>query len=291
MQTLRHIDGQTPSTVWVFGCDAAQDRNRHAGAQVDSLATEEPLQVHLSPPGMNLSVTMRTPGDDVDLVAGLLYAEGVVKSAADIERIEHCPKARGTPQQRNVVNVALRQGMLPNLEPLERRFLTSTACGVCGKTHLEALKLDYPPIRSSVTICAEVLYRLPERMRAAQHLFTATGGLHAAALFDLEGNLLRIREDVGRHNALDKLLGAALMANELPLGQRVVVVSGRSSYEILQKCISAGVPIVCAISAPTSLAVSLALEFGITLVGFLRGRRFNVYAHIQRIAPTARQEL
>jgi FdhD protein len=187
-------------------------------------------------------------------------------------------------QRYNIVNVALREGLLPDLQPLERHFFTTSACGVCGKASIEALQLrGCPVIPTGMEARAEVIYSLADKLRSAQGIFTATGGLHAAALFDAQGQLLRLREDVGRHNALDKLVGSAFLADELPLNNHIVMVSGRSSFEILQKCLTAGVPIVCAVSAPSSLAVALAREFGITLVGFLRGQRFNVYSGFERI--------
>ncbi len=184
----------------------------------------------------------------------------------------------------NIVNVELAALELPDLATLERHFYTTSACGVCGKTSLEALRRrGFPPIQTQIKVTPELIYSLPEKLRSAQGIFTVTGGLHAAALFNCEGELLAVREDVGRHNALDKLIGWALLSSELPLNNHIVMVSGRSSFEIMQKCLAAGVPIVCAVSAPSSLAVSLAQEFGITLIGFLRGERFNVYAGVERI--------
>ena len=228
---------------------------------------------------------MRTPGADFDLTAGFLYSEGVISHHQDIYRMSYCvdPDVDGD-QRYNVVNVALREGLLPDLQPLERHFFTTSACGVCGKASIEALQIrGCPVIPTRMEVTADVIYSLPDKLRSAQGVFTATGGLHAAALFDAQGQLLKLREDVGRHNAVDKLLGSALLADELPVGDHIVMVSGRSSFEILQKCLIAGVPIVCAISAPSSLAVALAREFGITLVGFLRGHRFNVYSGFERI--------
>ncbi|MEQ8385617.1 MAG: formate dehydrogenase accessory sulfurtransferase FdhD [Coleofasciculus sp. A1-SPW-01] len=167
---------------------------------------------------------------------------------------------------------------------LERHFFTTSACGVCGKASLEALHLQGCPIISAgLTVSPDIIYSLPEQLHTAQRIFSSTGGLHAAALFDTQGKLLSVREDVGRHNALDKLIGAAFLSNQLPLTNQIVLVSGRSSFEIVQKCLTAGVPIVCAVSAPSSLAVALAREFGITLVGFLRGKRFNIYTGKERI--------
>jgi FdhD protein len=228
---------------------------------------------------------MRTPGADFELAAGFLYSEGVVSSREDIDRISYCVDTDVDGEQRyNIVNVALREGLSVDLQPLERHFFTTSACGVCGKASLEALRSrEYPVIPKGPEVSAAVIYSLPDQLRSAQRVFSTTGGLHAAGLFDAQGTLLSVREDVGRHNALDKLVGSAILTDELPLNNRIVMVSGRSSFEILQKCLAAGVPIVCAVSAPSSLAVALAREFGITLIGFLRGERFNIYAGKERL--------
>ncbi|MEH2166287.1 MAG: formate dehydrogenase accessory sulfurtransferase FdhD [Nostoc sp.] len=265
---------KTKATVWVV--EKGQVRPR-----LDHLTTEEPLEIRLVPFQKTVAVTMRTPGADFELAAGFLYSEGVVSRREDIRRISYCVDGE---QRHNIVNVELRDGLIPDLQPLERHFYTSSACGVCGKASLEALRLrGCPVISSGPTITPEIVYSLPDKLRAAQGIFTATGGLHAAAIFDAQGQLLNLWEDVGRHNALDKLIGTALLSDELPLNNCIVLVSGRSSFEILQKSTTAGVPIVCSVSAPSSLAVSVAKEFGITLIGFLRGERFNIYTGLQRI--------
>jgi FdhD protein len=255
----------------------------------DVLATEEPMELRLISGGarQTVAVTMRTPGADFELAAGFLYGEGIVSSPEDIEKISYCVDADVDAEQRyNIVNVELRGGRGYDLRPLERHFYTTSACGVCGKASLEQLELrGCPVIPPGPEIAPETIYSLPEKLRGAQGLFEATGGLHAAALFDAEGNLVALKEDVGRHNATDKLLGWALLEGRLPLSDHIVMVSGRSSFEIMQKCLTAGVPIVCAISAPSSLAVDVAREFGMTLVGFLRGSKFNVYAGSERIQP------
>jgi FdhD protein len=255
----------------------------------DTLATEEPMEIRLLASGarQTVAVTMRTPGADFELAAGFLYGEDIVKSTDDIARISYCVDSDlDAAQQYNIVNVELRGGTEYDLRPLERHFFTTSACGVCGKASLEQLELrGCPVVGPGPEISAEMLYSLPEKLREAQGLFDATGGLHAAALFDAEGNLVALREDVGRHNATDKLVGWALLEGRLPLSGHIVMVSGRSSFEILQKCLTAGVPFVCAVSAPSSLAVDVAREFGMTLVGFLRERRFNVYAGQERVAP------
>jgi FdhD protein len=253
----------------------------------DTLATEEPMEIRLLAGGatQTVAVTMRTPGADFELAAGFLYGEGIVKSTDDIARISYCVDSDlDAAQQYNIVNVELRGGTEYDLRPLERHFYTTSACGVCGKASLEQLELrGCPVVGPGPEISAETIYSLPGKLREAQGLFDATGGLHAAALFDQEGNLVALREDVGRHNATDKLVGWALLEGKLPLSGHIVMVSGRSSFEILQKCLTAGVPFVSAISAPSSLAVDVAREFGMTLVGFLRERRFNVYAGQERV--------
>jgi len=253
----------------------------------DSLATEEPMEIRLlaGDTRKTVAVTMRTPGADFELAAGFLYGEGIVSSTEDILKISYCVDSDvSAEQQYNIVNVELRGGREYDLRSLERHFYTSSACGVCGKASLDQLEIKgCPAIPTGLEISADTITSLPDKLREAQGLFDATGGLHAAGLFDAEGNLLAIREDVGRHNATDKLIGWALMQGRLPLNKHVVMVSGRSSFEILQKCLTAGVPIVCAISAPSSLAVDVARRFGMTLVGFLRSNRFNVYSAPERV--------
>ena len=240
----------------------------------DALATEEPMEIRLisDDAKRTVAVTMRTPGADFELAAGFLYGEGIVSSPDDILKISYCVDPDlDAEQQYNIVNVELRGGRSYDPRPLERHFYTTSACGVCGKASLEQLELrGCPVVGPGPEVSAETIYSLPEKLREAQGLFEATGGLHAAALFDAEGELVALREDVGRHNATDKLVGWALLEGRLPLSGHIVMVSGRSSFEILQKCLSAGVPIVCAISAPSSLAVDVA-------------RRFNTYAGFDRI--------
>ena len=253
----------------------------------DRVATEEPLEIRLLWEGAEhtVAVTMRTPGADEELAAGFLFAEGVVEHRERILGFHRPPEERTGEPEPNIVTVELGAGPDPNLPTLERHFFSSSACGVCGKAGLAALQVRAPGrLPEGPEIDPELVASLPGRLREAQGLFDATGGLHAAALFDASGSLLALREDVGRHNALDKLLGRAFLDGRLPLHGHLVLVSGRTSYEILQKCAVAGVPIVCAVSAPSSLAVELAETFGITLVGFLRGERFNVYAGAERIA-------
>jgi FdhD protein len=272
------------SRVWRVDGDGAVERT-------DVLAAEEPLEIRIVAGGerRTLAVTMRTPGADFELVAGFLSGEGLLADPRELRRISYCVDRDVDPEQRyNIVNVELRARRLPDLLSLERHFFTSSACGVCGKASLDALRVRGCAIEpGAARLTAELIRALPDRLRAAQSVFESTGGLHAGALFSPTGELLAVREDVGRHNAVDKLVGWAFLQGRLPLTDHIVLVSGRSSYEILQKCLAAGVGVVCSVSAPSTLAVALAQEFGITLVGFLRGDRFNVYTAPERFAAPA----
>ena len=258
----------------------------------DTLATEEPLEIRVARPGeaaQRVSVTMRTPGSDFELAAGFLFTEGVVRAAADVAAIRYCvdPGVDGA-QQYNVVSIHLAPGAAFDPELLRRNFYTTSSCGVCGKASIEAVRGEACPVAGpGPRVSAATLLSLPDRLRGAQAVFERTGGLHAAALFTAEGELLRAREDVGRHNAVDKLVGAGLLAGELPHADRVLLVSGRLSFELVQKAARAGVAVLAGVSAPSSLAVELAAETGMTLVGFLRERRFNVYAGGERIVVPA----
>jgi FdhD protein len=261
-----------------------------AGARAerfDRVATEEPLEVRLRAGSetRTVAITMRTPGHDFELAAGFLHNEGVLSNLAALRGITYCLAGEIDEAQRyNIVNVDLAANRLPPLDGLERHFTTTSACGVCGKASLEALRLrGIAPLAPSWTVAAETLLALPDRLREAQRLFQTTGGLHAAGLFTREGTLTLAREDVGRHNAVDKLVGWALLNGKLPLADAMLMVSGRTSFEIVQKALAAGIPLVCAVSAPSSLAVDLAREYGITLLGFLRENRFNLYAHESRV--------
>jgi FdhD protein len=228
---------------------------------------------------------MRTPGADFELAAGFLFGEGVIESGQEIAAIRYCvDAAQGEAQQYNVVNVFLSPGATFDPATLQRHFYTTSSCGVCGKASIEAVRGPAcARITEQLQVSAQTLLSLPATLRAAQAVFERTGGLHAAALFTPEGELLRVREDVGRHNAMDKLVGAALLAGELPLSEAVLLVSGRLSFELVQKAARAGVPVLAGVSAPSSLAVELAEEVGMTLVGFLREGRFNVYTGGRRI--------
>ncbi|MCQ4083746.1 formate dehydrogenase accessory sulfurtransferase FdhD [Streptomyces sp. RB6PN25] len=258
--------------------------------RADTLVAEEPLEIRLG--GRPLAITMRTPGDDFALAAGFLVSEGVLGRAEELATIVYCAGATEDGSNTyNVVDVRLADGVaLPDIT-LERNVYTTSSCGLCGKASLDAVRTtarwsipDTPGIRLS----PEVLAALPDRLRAAQRVFERTGGLHAAALFTADGELVDIREDVGRHNAVDKLVGRALQQGLLPLSDKILLVSGRASFELAQKAVMAGIPVLAAVSAPSSLAVELAAESGLTLVGFLRGTSMNVYAGEHRIAlPTA----
>jgi FdhD protein len=260
-----------------------ESRDGAARGDVDLLAAEEPLEIRIA--GRALGVTMRTPGHDEELAAGLLLAEGVVRSIDDIGSIVICrdPDALDL---RNVVNVRLAESVRVDWERLKRTMLTNSSCGLCGKASIDALKTRAEPLEGAAgpPVGAKVILELPARLRAGQVVFDSTGGLHAAALFSREGTLEVVREDVGRHNAVDKAIGAALIRRLFPLGERVLLVSGRASYEIVQKAIMARIPVVAAVSAPSSLAVDLAREFGVTLIGFLRDGGFNVYTRDERIS-------
>ncbi len=251
-------------------------------AQADRVAVEEPLEVRLgysTPDGRaarSVSITMRTPGDDEALAAGFLFTESIVNSAADITAIEPCAE--------NVIRVELGRDVAVNLGRLQRHFYTTSSCGVCGKASLDALHaIGIGPPDSSLTVRTDILTSIPGKLRARQDTFEQTGGLHAAAAFDASGELLVTREDVGRHNAVDKVIGALLRDGRLPASELGLMVSGRASFELMQKTLVAGMPLLAAVSAPSSLAVSLAQEFNMTLVGFLRGETFNIYAGEQRI--------
>jgi FdhD protein len=235
-----------------------------------------------------IAITMRTPGNDFELAAGFLHNEGILANHDALLGISFCIDRDVDVEQRfNIVNVDLAARRLPDLQMLDRHFTTTSACGICGKANLDALEeRGLEPVASDLGLDPATIVALPDRLRAAQGVFAQTGGLHAAALFDRDGALSLVREDVGRHNALDKLVGSAFLGKRLPLDTSVLLVSGRASYELVQKAVAARIPIVCAVSAPSSLAVDLARRFGVTLVGFVRGSRFNVYAHPDRIRAT-----
>lgn len=250
----------------------------------DALAAEEPLEIRVA--GKALAVTMRTPGHDVELAHGFLLTEGVIGSAADVSTARYCDSVDDQGRNTyNVLDLALAEGVPPPDTGVERNFYTTSSCGVCGKAALDAVKLKtrFSPAGDDCKLLPETLVTFPDLLRERQRVFESTGGLHAAGLFTVEGEPLVVREDVGRHNAVDKATGWALLEGRVPLGGTVLMVSGRASFELVQKAAMAGIPVLAAVSAPSSLAVELAEEQGITLIGFLRGTSMNVYSRAERI--------
>jgi len=248
----------------------------------DKLVTEEPMEIRVQSPGhppSPLAVVMRTPGHDFELAVGFCVTEGVL-SADEVATVAYCLAGDGE-QEYNVVTVTAQRPIV--LAGPERRFTANASCGLCGKTTLDEIEQACPPVAAGPVVARSVVSSLPERLRAAQSVFDATGGLHASGLFTSDGELLITREDVGRHNALDKLIGNAALEHQLPLSERVLMVSGRVSFEIVQKAAMGGIPMICAVSAPSSLAVDAAQRFGQTLVGFVRDGRANVYTHPERV--------
>ena len=270
-----------PATPLVVSNGTAKPRS-------DLLVAEEPLEIRLNAGGEEhrISVTMRTPGNDFELAVGFLVTEGVIAGKQDVDQVRYCVGGP-TEQQYNIVTVALRPGVTFDEESLRRNFYATSSCGVCGKASLESLTVrPGPPLPAGPVVETALLTLMPDRLREGQKLFDRTGGLHAAGLFEPDGNLVALREDVGRHNAVDKLVGWMILEGRFPAGERVMVVSGRASFEIMQKALAAGIPLVAAVSAPSSLAVELGQEFGISLAGFVRDGTLNVYAGEQRFRVT-----
>jgi len=266
----------TPVRVVAVHGDARSER-------ADALATEEPLEIRAQGPGQDgqrVAVTMRTPGGDFELAAGFLFTEGLVTSD-DVRRVAYCDDLDDEEQRYNVVTVTLAQPF--DADTLSRNFYATSSCGVCGKASLDDIAVRCDVVPSGFTVDAGLLVSLPDRLREAQRVFERTGGLHAAGLFDREGTVLSVREDVGRHNAVDKVIGEQLLAGRVPLPDRVLQVSGRASFEIVQKAAVAGIPVVSAVSAPSSLAVDAGDRLGVTVVGFVRNGRCNVYTHPDRV--------
>jgi len=268
--------------------------------RVDALAVEEPLEIRLGfylngrVEHKAISITMRTPGDDAELAAGFLFTEGILRHPDQIEQIRHCglkigkdggAASRDSALNSNTIRVDLTAGVEIDLKRLERHFYTSSSCGICGKSSIEALHTGARQIADPEhpKIGVDLIYQMPAALRASQSAFDKTGGLHASAHFNENGSLEILREDVGRHNALDKVIGARFLKNELPLSTSVLMVSGRASFELVQKALMAGIPVLAAVGAPSSLAVELAREFGMTLIGFVRDHRFNVYCGGARV--------
>jgi FdhD protein len=257
--------------------------------RLDALAAEEPLEIRID--GKALAVTMRTPGHDVELAHGFLLTEGVIGDKEDIYTARYCDSVDDSGRNTyNVLDLALADGVPPPDTGVERNFYTTSSCGVCGKAALDAVRLKtrYSPAADPVRISPAVLTALPDALREAQRVFESTGGLHAAGLFQADGTVLVVREDVGRHNAVDKVMGWALLEGRVPLTGTVLLVSGRASFELVQKATMAGAPVLAAVSAPSSLAVELADDSGMTLVGFLRGDEMNVYTGIERLVEYAK---
>lgn len=251
----------------------------------DKLVTEEPMEIRVHGPGQEprpLAVTMRTPGNDFELAVGFCMTEGVLSGIDDLDRVAYCLAGEGQ-QEFNVVTVKLRKRVV--LDGTERRFVANASCGLCGKTTLDEIEQYCAPVGVGPVFARSVIASLPDRLRTGQTVFDATGGVHAAGAFTPNGDLIALREDVGRHNALDKVIGHAVLERRFPLSGSVLMVSGRVSFEIVQKAAVAGIPVVCAVSAPSSLAVEAADRFGQTLVGFVRDGRANVYTHPERIDP------
>lgn len=274
-------------------CDGLPDAVRIL-QQPDWLAVEEPLEIHLvygredDRHSTSLSITMRTPGADHDLAAGFMVSEGIVRSAGDIQSIQHCGPAVHSGGQSNVIKVTLAPAVTFSLDSVQRHFYTTSSCGICGKASLDAVEMSgLQPLKSTLRWTPRLIASLPDRLRQSQPVFQQTGGLHASGLFDQEGNLLVLREDVGRHNALDKVIGDALRKHRLPLQKTGLLVSGRASFELVQKALAGGIEILVAVGAPSSLAVDLARRFGMTLIGFANSRRFNIYSHAQRVIEEA----
>ncbi|MGZ8579070.1 MAG: formate dehydrogenase accessory sulfurtransferase FdhD [Actinomycetota bacterium] len=252
----------------------------------DTLVTEEPLEIRVEGPGqepLQVAVTMRTPGGDFELAAGFLFTEGLV-APGEIKRVAYCDNLPGEDQRYNVVSVTLDRPF--DAEALRRNFYATSSCGVCGKAALEDIEVRCEPVGPGPEVAVATIVELPDRLREAQKVFAKTGGLHAAGLFTPEGDLVTIREDVGRHNAVDKVIGEHYLNGELPLANRVLQISGRVSFEIVQKAAVAGIGVVSAVSAPSSLAVEAAEDLGVTVIGFVRDGRCNVYSHPDRVVQT-----
>ena len=266
-------------------------RDQSRQSRQDQVAVEEPLEIRLgyeTPDGRtesSISITMRTPGNDAELATGFLFTESIIRDAADIAFVKPCGPPAPDSGNTNVVRVELESGVDVDLARLQRHFYTTSSCGVCGKTSIDALRVSgaKEPASDQTRFDRTILTALPDKLRAAQRIFDETGGLHAAAAFTTAGELVVIHEDVGRHNAVDKVVGTLLSAGLLPANDLGLLVSGRASFELMQKTLMAGMPLLAAISAPSSLAVDLAREFNITLVGFLRGNTFNIYSAEERI--------
>ncbi len=297
MRPTDRIDPRARATSGITRLHRNDDGGWQALAQDDTLAVEEPLEIRLQlanpalPFGTNtaaqhtIAITMRTPGDDFELAVGFLLGEGILRTRDDIEDVAYCLDP-DEEQWQNIVTVSVRQDLPFDAPSIQRSFYTTSSCGICGRAALDALSLrgaTLPPPGPTVSI--DILTTLPARLRKEQTIFESTGGLHAAGLFTSTGDLIDLREDVGRHNALDKLIGAQLQRGTLPLHNAILVLSGRASYELLQKAVTAGIPIIAAVGAPSSLAVEVAQTFNLTLLGFTRPASANIYSGAHRLTP------
>ena len=277
------------------GSSLAIDISKVSGDQrvskADSVAVEEPLEIQLSYPSAegaaakSISITMRTPGDDAELAVGFLYTEGIIQSGEQVASVEHAGAADPDSGLRNIIRVALKPGVDVDIGRLQRHFYTTSSCGVCGKASLEALRVTGQESLADkgATFPRGIIISLPDKLAAKQEVFAKTGGLHAAAIFDQDGEIRVLKEDVGRHNATDKVIGELLTEGKLPANEMGLMLSGRASFELVQKALVAGIPLLAAVSAPSSLAVQLAQEFDMTLIGFLRNSNFNIYAGEWRV--------
>ena len=260
-------------------------RAQNASECQDHLAVEEPLEIRLA--GNSLSVTMRTPGEDEELVAGFLFSEGIIADADDLDVVARYRGPDGDPDDGNVMNVILKGDARVAKERLRRNFIASSSCGLCGKATIDAIRAELPTVQSNLVISVDRLNSLAAAMHQGQSTFEKTGGLHAAGLFDADGRLLVLREDIGRHNAVDKVIGHMVLARSVPLDRNVLMVSGRVSFEIVQKALTARIPVIAAVSAPSSMAVQMALAADMTLIGFVRNGGFNLYAGAHRVTGAA----
>jgi FdhD protein len=272
--------------------DISRVSGNQSRSESDDVAVEEPLEIQLSSPtaegsaAKSISITMRTPGEDADLALGFLLTEGIIKSADQVSSVAHRGEPAPDTGLQNIIRVELGPDVTVDLDRLERHFYTTSSCGVCGKTSLEALRVTGQSSLASCTkkFSRDVVISMPDRVKNQQRVFTKTGGLHAAAVFDAHGEIVVVKEDVGRHNATDKVIGALLQAGQLPGNNYGLLVSGRASFELMQKALVAGIPLLAAVGAPSSLAVQTANEFDMTLIGFLRDTEFNIYAGPDRIS-------
>jgi len=268
--TVSRIDGETQSS------------------QQDIVAAEEPLEIRIgygsdTRDQKSIAVTMRTPGHDFELALGFLFSEGIIDHLSDVENVHYCEDVGKQDEKENVVRVELARHIIPDFEKLERNFYMTSSCGVCGKSSIEAIEVSCEKINESSITDRQVIFGLIDEMEKKQHLFGATGGIHASGLFNLKGNLMLVREDIGRHNALDKIIGARFLKKDIPIISSLLVLSGRAGFELVQKSIRAQIPILVSVGAPSSLSAELAQEFNLTLIGFLKGKKLNIYSGKERI--------